>query len=64
MTVEASKNKESFGFKAIFLGLITAILFIESIYILVTSIRRGFLKKETLSKKSDFGFDFKIIMKS
>tara|TARA_Y100001968_G_scaffold261844_1_gene249832 strand:+ start:1036 stop:1275 length:240 start_codon:yes stop_codon:yes gene_type:complete len=38
------------------------LLFIESIYILLSGIKKGFLKKEVLTKKSNLGFD--IIIKS
>ena len=35
----------------------------ESILVLLSIFRKGVIKKEVLSENSDFGFDFKIIMK-
>ncbi len=64
MKSKPSKTKESPVSIAIFLVLVTPILFIDSIVILCSSLRKGFYKKEVLSKKSPFGFDFDIIVKS
>ena len=38
------------------------ILFLQSIFILFSILKNGFMKKEVLTKKSNFGFD--IIIKS
>ena len=39
------------------------ILLIESIMIIFSGTKKGIFKKETLSNKSNLGFDFKIFMK-
>ncbi len=49
--------------KVILWGLIIIILFLDSLLVIASAIKRGFLKKEVLSENSNFGFDFKIIMK-
>ena len=57
---EIKKNKPQ---DLVFIGLIAVILFSESVLTIIASIRKGFYKKEVLSKKSTLGFDCKIIMK-
>ena len=39
------------------------ILLIESILIIASGLKKGILKKEVLSSKSNIGFDVKIVMK-
>ncbi len=41
----------------------TALLFLESIYILFSIFRKGLFKKEILSETSTLGFDIEIIEK-
>ena len=48
---------------AIYLFITTIIIVLESIYVLVKGMRRGVLKKEVLSQKSNLGFDIDIIIK-
>ncbi len=55
--------KKSFSHSTIFLGITLAILFLDSVMILLSGIKKGIFKKEILSKKSNIGFDFKIIIK-
>ena len=39
------------------------IIFLESVYVILNIFKKGFFKKEVLSKNSNIGFDVKIIMK-
>ncbi len=48
---------------SIFSMIMIFILFIESILILLSIFKNGFIKKEVLSKKSNLGFDIDIILK-
>ncbi len=63
MTEKKRDPKGSLSYQAIFFGLTLAILFYDSILLLLTGLRRGIFKKEVLSRKSKLGFDFKIILK-
>ena len=63
--IETKEEKEeSLTSLTIFVGLGITILFFESIYTLLGSVKRGVRKKEILSKKSNLGFNFEIIIKS
>ena len=55
--------KRTLTYHAIFYGFTLTILLIDSIAILLSGLRRGIYKKETLSKESKLGFDVKIIMR-
>ncbi len=45
-------------------GIISiSVIFFESILILFKGLKRGFMKKEVLSKNSKLGFDLDIIIK-
>ncbi len=48
----------------IYIFITIIILFVQSIYTLIKGIKRGVLKKEVLSEKSNLGFDLDIIVKS
>jgi len=63
--MEEKKNsiKKNPAHQAIFFVLSLTVLLFESICILLSGFKRGILKKEILSKKSNIGFDFKIIIK-
>ena len=63
MEKKTSKGKESISFRAVFVLIAAIILFTESIYTLLVSFRKGFLKKQVLSSKTSLGFDFDIVMK-
>tara|TARA_Y100001968_G_C19392918_1_gene736606 strand:- start:686 stop:904 length:219 start_codon:yes stop_codon:yes gene_type:complete len=57
---EEASNKEgnrTLTYNFILTIIILLILFFESIYILLSAIRKGFIKKEVLTTKSNFGFD-------
>ena len=60
--IEIKKEKRIVSSFIIFL-LTILILFIDSLFILLNISKKGILKKEILSKKSNMGFDVKIIMK-
>ena len=49
---------------SIFMLLTILIIFFESIFILIRGLKKGFIKKEILSDKSNLGFDLDIIIKS
>ena len=63
MKEQALKNKEKLSSKFIVSCITVAILSAESIWVLSSFFRKGFLKKEVLSTESDLGFDVRIIMK-
>ena len=48
--------------KAILISLGLIVLFVESILILISSIRLGFLKKEVLTRKTKLGYDIDIFI--
>ncbi len=58
-----NKNKD-FVSITIFTFLTIVSLFLESICILIKGLKKGFLKKEVLSRDSKLGFDLDIIIKS
>ena len=60
--IEIKKEKRIVSSFIIFL-LTILILFIDSLFILLNISKKGLLKKEILSSKSNIGFDVKIIMK-
>ncbi len=62
--VVQSKQKKSATYYAILLAITSTILFIDSIFIIISSFRKGVYRKQILSKKSNFGFNFDIIIKS
>ena len=58
------KNRyQSISHKFIFAIIIIFTLFLEAIYIVTSSLWKGFLKRETLSQRTDLGFDFEIFIK-
>ncbi len=57
-------KKESISHKLIFTYIATLILFVEALATLLSVLKKGILRKEVLDKRSNLGFDFKIIMKS
>jgi len=60
----AQRKKENKpGHNLIILMITILFLFYESILTLLKISNKGILKKEVLSKKSNIGFDVKIIMK-
>ena len=63
MAAKKETTKKSLSYQFIFFGFILMILLFESIKILISGIKKGIFKKEILSKKSNVGFDFKIIIK-
>ena len=52
-----SEQTVSISHKLIFIFLSISALFLESIFILISSVRKGFIKKETLSRRTNLGFD-------
>tara|TARA_B100000700_G_scaffold330518_1_gene457187 strand:- start:2676 stop:2882 length:207 start_codon:yes stop_codon:yes gene_type:complete len=52
-----SKNEKSITSDFIILLLSAISLFLESIIIIIGSFKKGFLKKEVLSKDTNLGFD-------
>ncbi len=63
MQTEKVRTKKNIVYQMIFFALSLSILFIESIFILLSALRKGAVKKEVLSKKSKAGVDLKIIIK-
>ncbi len=63
MKEKSNYTKKSPAHQAIFFMLSLTVLLLESVCILISGLKNGILKKEVLSKKSDLGFDFKIIIK-
>ena len=63
MQKEKNTPKKSLTYQFIFYGFTLTILLFESILILLSGFRKGVFKKEILSKKSNLGFDFKIVIK-
>ncbi len=63
MESEKGIRKESLAHHAVFLGVATSILFVESIITLLRSSRRGVFRKEVLSENTDYGFNLDIIIK-
>ena len=55
-------DKKNIIYNFIITILSAIVLLVESLFILLSAFRKGFLKKEILTKKSDIGFD--IIIKS
>ena len=51
------EEKKSLIYNFILTIIISLILFFESIYILLSAIKKGFIKKEVLTTKSNVGFD-------
>ena len=56
------EKNNSITYYFILTTIVLIILFIEAIYILISGIKKGFIKKEILTQKSDIGFD--IIIKN
>ena len=56
------QKKETISSNFIFACIISIFLFFESIIILLTSIKKGFMKKQILSEETNLGFD--IIIKN
>tara|TARA_B100000700_G_C14687177_1_gene688128 strand:+ start:118 stop:375 length:258 start_codon:yes stop_codon:yes gene_type:complete len=56
------KTNKRIGNDIITYTIAIIILFLNSFFVLFSSIKKGFLKKEVLTKKSNIGFD--IIIKS
>ena len=50
-----NKNSITNNFIILILSIIS--IFVESIVIIISLFKKGFLKKEILSKKTDLGFD-------
>ncbi len=65
MKIKINKKEasESLSHKVIFAFMAILVLFIEAISTLLSSLQKGIYRKEILSKKSNLGFDLKIIMK-
>ena len=63
MEGKEEKKQETITQRTIFLYIVMSILFIESIVVIASSIYKGIIKKEILSKSSSIGFDINIIMK-
>ncbi len=62
---KTNENKKKDLISVTIVSFITIlILFIDSICTLVKGLKRGIIKKEVLSSKSDLGFDLEIKMKS
>tara|TARA_Y100001968_G_scaffold314829_1_gene340679 strand:- start:79 stop:270 length:192 start_codon:yes stop_codon:yes gene_type:complete len=57
------KKENKPGYNLIILMITILFLFLESILTLLKISKKGILKREVLSKKSNIGFDVKIIMK-
>ena len=55
--------KKNLTYQVIFFSFTLLILLFESMIILLSGLRKGIFKKEVLSKKSNVGFDFKIIIR-
>ncbi len=60
--IERNKSKSLTIYNFIVSIITILILFLQSIYILLSCFRRGFFKKEVLTTKSNLGFD--IIIKN
>ncbi len=60
--IEGNKSKSLTIYNFIVSIITILILFLQSIYILLSCFRRGFFKKEVLTTKSSLGFD--IIIKN
>ena len=52
-----NQNKNSIVNNFIILIFSIISLFVESIIIIISSFKKGFLKREVLTKKTDLGFD-------
>ena len=63
MSIKKEIKKESLSNKLIVICLFILIAFLEAIWTLMNSFKKGFRKKEVLSKSSELGFDFEIIVK-
>tara|TARA_A100001037_G_scaffold257206_1_gene243710 strand:+ start:403 stop:594 length:192 start_codon:yes stop_codon:yes gene_type:complete len=63
MTTRQQNSKKSLTYYAIFLAFTLFVLLYDAILILLSAFKKGIFKKEILSKKSQLGFDFKIIVK-
>ena len=50
-----NKNSITYNFIILMFSIIT--LFVESIIIIISLFKKGIVKKEVLSKKTDLGFD-------
>ena len=55
-----NKQKENIGYNFILITILLLILFFESIYIIISIIKKGIFKKEILTRKSNIGFDISI----
>ena len=62
-TPKQKGKNESLVSRTIMTGITLILLFLESIFILSRVFRKGIFKKEVLSRTTDLGFNFKIIMK-
>ena len=60
LNAKEESNSKSIAYYFILNILAFIFLFIESIFILISSLKRGFLKKEVLTSKSNLGFDIVI----
>jgi len=64
MTLKSAAKAKNDYQNIILVGLIAIVLFIESVMTLLSYFRKGILKKQVLTGKTNLGFDFKIIMKN
>jgi len=63
MSTQKNPKSKSLSYQVIFFMVTIIILSCESVIILLSGLKKGFFKKEVLSKKSNLGFDFKIVIK-
>lgn len=63
MKYEKLANQEKLTSQAIFLLLISFILFIESIITILKGINNGLRRKEVLTKTANIGFNLDIIVR-
>ena len=63
MKTQKNQKSRNLSSQVIFFMITMVILSCESIVILLSGLKKGVFKKEVLSKKSNIGFDFKIVIK-
>ncbi len=63
MGKQSMYQEESTTQKTVWFILSIIILFLESLSTLISSYKKGFIKKEVLSEESQIGFNIDIIMK-
>ena len=57
-------QKTNLSHSSIFAGIVITILLVESVFTLLSLFKNGIRKKEVLSTKTNYGFDFDIVIRS